>query len=414
MAKTLLHIEQLGPHGDGIAHSPRGIVYVDRTAPGDTLEASVKKDAKGILRGEPLQFHELSPLRINPPCRHFEECGNCTLQHISKNFYQSWKEEKVRLALRKWKLKPATWLPSLFLGGANRRRATFSLTRNRGKLIAGYYQRRSQQLSHIAACEVALPDLLERKQALEPFLSALVQEGEVLDLFLQKIGNQYEAVLTEPKKTKKEFLTALIESDLLDRFALKTKKGIQTLHQPRELYAHFGELKVALPPASFLQPTVEGEMALTQAVLQAVSPSSSIADLFSGAGTFSGPLLSRGPVSSFEWNLHAVNNLKKAAKDLPLQAFRRDLFLNPLKSKELKAFETVVLDPPRAGCLEQARWIAQSRCPTVVSISCNPATFARDAHALVQGGYFFKSVQVIDQFLWSSHVEMVGVFLKKS
>ena len=155
-------------------------------------------------------------------------------------------------------------------------------------------------------------------------------------------------------------------------------------------------------------------MALTQAVLQAVSPSASISDLFSGAGTFSGPLLSRGPVSSFEWNLHAVNNLKKAAKDFPLQAFRRDLFLNPLKSKELRAFETVVLDPPRAGCLEQARSIAQSRCPTVVSISCNPATFARDAHALVQGGYFFKSVQVIDQFLWSSHVEMVGIFLKKS
>jgi 23S rRNA (uracil1939-C5)-methyltransferase len=177
--------------------------------------------------------------------------------------------------------------------------------------------------------------------------------------------------------------------------------------------AAFGKLKVGLGPAAFLQPTLEGERALVETVLGALPRDARLADLFSGYGTFSGPMLASGSVDSYESVPAAVAALARAAKGKPLKAFRRDLFARPLRRDEINRYDAVVFDPPRAGCPDQAAEMASARTPCLIGVSCNPATFARDARILCEGGYWLESVQVIDQFLWSHHVEVVGVFTKR-
>jgi len=147
-------------------------------------------------------------------------------------------------------------------------------------------------------------------------------------------------------------------------------------------------------------------------LMAALPEGKQFADLFSGCGTFSGAMLSRGSVDSFESSNSAVKSLSEATRNFPLKVYRRDLFKNPIRHQDLNRFDAIVFDPPRAGCEEQAHQMALSKCKTLIGVSCNPATFARDAKILVRGGYQLQSLQVIDQFLWSHHVELVGVFKK--
>ena len=413
MALSRLTIKTIGPQGDGIALGPQGqTIFFERTAPGDEVEARFTQDKHGVFRGEVIKFHSLSPLRTQPPCPHFDKCGNCTLQHLALETYQKWKEEKVLNAFRAKKLSPKIWLKPHFLGGSHRRRATFSITKRKGKGVMGYYSRRSQLISEIETCDISLKELLDLKKEMEPLLFSFIKEGQTVDLFLQKASIHWELVFKGWEKPPKALLQELAHLTSICRISTQLSNGIQVLFERAPLQSQFGPLKVNLPPHCFLQPTAEGEKALVQAVVENTPPKSRIADLFCGAGTFSGPSLLKGEVSAYESHIHSVNALRKAGAKFPLKVFERDLFSRPLNKQELNRFDVVIFDPPRAGCLEQAQEMAHSSVPLLIGVSCNPATFARDASLLVRRGYELKSLQLFDQFLWSHHVEVVGVFTK--
>lgn len=405
-----LYISHLGPQGDGIAKTKRGIVFVDRAAPRETVEASLYKDRKGATRAAILDLIDSSPFRSSPPCPHFSDCGNCSFQHLTQNFYRDWKIELVKTALLDEKVKVSAWEPPVFLPGKNRRRITITASLTKSKLTLGYYQRRTRNVFNLTECEIVHPDLFLFVQSLRPFISLLVKAHNKIDVFFQKSENQYEMIFLSPVDLPPKTVKELKQNSNLSRLGLKSEKGIRVLFDKQKMVSTFGSLKVKLPPFSFLQPTEEGERALVKTVLQPLKSHHKIADLFSGSGTFSGPLLSKGFVSAYESNPESVSALKAAAQEKPLKAFRRDLFKNPLKASELEAFDAVVFDPPRAGCLEQAKQLARSSCPILIGVSCNPQSFARDAKIITHGGYRLVKVQVIDQFLWSHHVELVGVF----
>jgi 23S rRNA (uracil1939-C5)-methyltransferase len=414
-----LEIDRLGPKGDGIARSPRGSVYLERTAPGDQVKAKIYKDSEGVLRGDVVAVTHPSPYRQTPPCPHYEKCGNCTLQHLNTEFYRFWKTNMVKEAFLKVGLKPLKWLKPIFVEGHNRRRLTFTVVKKKGKVVMGYYQRRSKEVTDIESCEIADPKLLELKKTLKPFLNRLVKEGQTADLFFQLIDESIDMVISDPfgKLGKIDSTTLNILEDLCDvtsisRVSFKVDDKFQTLIKKQTVHKPFGKLKVELPPAAFLQPTSEGEEALVSSVMNALPTQGKFADLFSGCGTFSGPLLDRGSVDAFESGALAVKALSKLSSEVPLRVYRRDLFKNPVRYQDLNSFDAIVFDPPRAGCVEQAHEMALSNCKTLVGVSCNPATFARDAKILSKGKYQLKSLQVIDQFLWSHHVEVVGVFIK--
>lgn len=417
--KPIVSPERLGPKGDGICRDRRGTIYVERSAPLDQLKIKVFEDSAGVKRGEILEIVKASPHRQNPPCPHYHQCGNCTLLHLKTDYYRKWKTETVQEAFLKLGIKPQTWLEPIFLGGHNRRRATFSVLKKRGKVKMGYYKRRSKELTEIESCEIADPVMLEFKKQIKPFLSFLTQEGEPLDLFAQWVDGKMDLVITgplgkhgKPNRAFVETLKDALEVSQVSRVSWKSESKIQVLIQKEPIETKFGSISVELPPGAFLQPTLEGEKALVSAVMKALPTAGKFADLFSGCGTFTGPMLERGSVEAFEFYEPAVASLSRAARENNLGVYKRDLFKNPLRHQDLSKFDAIVFDPPRAGCPEQAHELALSKCPTLIGVSCNPATFARDSKIILKGGYKLKSLQVVDQFLGSHHVEIVGVFKK--
>lgn len=416
-----LTILELGPKGDGVHRGPRGRVYVERTAPGDKLRGEVQVDRAGIPRAEIVEMLEASPHRQVAPCPHYSVCGNCTLQHLNQDYYHAWKTKMVEEAFRAEGLKPQNWLKPIFIAGGNRRRATFSAFKGGRSLAFGYYQRRSQRIHDIDSCLVADPRLLELRAAIKPILMTLMSEAAPVDVFLQISGNAVDVVLTgpigihgRPDEACRPAVQKILDLPGVARVSWRVREGavIEPLLNRGAVHAQFGILQVALPPDAFMQPTPEGEAALVDAIMKELPDDGHFADLFSGCGTFSGPMLTHGSVDSFESDVPAVQALAKAARGMPLRVFKRDLFKNPLHPQELNHFDAVIFDPPRAGCEAQMVSLAKSRVDRVIGLSCNPATFARDARLLTKGGYRLKSLQIVDQFIWSHHVEVVGVFTK--
>jgi 23S rRNA (uracil1939-C5)-methyltransferase len=399
---------------------PEGRVFVERSAPGDRLKALVVRDAQGLLRAEPVELVTPSSHRQTPPCVHYEQCGNCTLQHLDEKFYRGWKTFVVRDALRKVGLQPLRWLETAFVPPGTRRRATFTAVKRGNQVSVGFYQRRSQEVTDIQACLVADPGLLTVQKSLARVLSPMLRQDQPVDVFLQKVLEGVDMVVTgpigksgQPDRAVAAGLGSLMQATPVVRVSWRPHEG----ETPRVIcgakaHAQFGALRVPLPPAAFMQPTPEGEAALVAAVLKALPDGGMFADLFSGCGTFAGPMLQKGSVDAFEAVPGAVNALFSASRGSRLKVFRRDLFNNPLRRDEINRFDAVVFDPPRAGCEAQAFEMARAKAGVLISVSCNPATFSRDARVLVDGGYWLRSIQVIDQFAWSHHVEVVGVFTK--
>jgi 23S rRNA (uracil1939-C5)-methyltransferase len=418
-----LLIHDLGPKGDGIHRSRAGSVYVDRALPGDRVQATVRRDAGGVLRGELLKLVKASPHRVKAPCPNYTVCGGCTLQHARDDFYRHWKVEIVREALRGKGLKPLVWRDPIFLPAGDRRRATFTAYKTDNGVILGHYRRRAHQVTDIASCLVADPAIMDLRGRLTTLLAPILLEGEPASAFIQRVNGQVDIVITgpvgkmgKPDGRVREAMARLAREVKAQRISWRATLGdaaeiISEVSPPR---ARFGALDIILPPLAFLQPTQAGETALVEAVMALLPRAGKFADLFSGCGTFTGPMLERGGVDAYESVAAAVRALDKAKGDWPLKAIRRDLFVHPLRRDEANRYDAIVFDPPRAGAEAQVRALASSRTPRLVGVSCNPATFARDARILVDGGYRLDSVQIVDQFTWSHHVELVAAFTKRS
>lgn len=415
-AQTLT-IEDIGPKGDGIARGDRGALYIDRALPDDVIEAKLYKSDDGVVRGSVERIVKASPFRVEPDCPLYDRCGGCSLQHAEGDFYRKYKVHLVQSALKRVGLK-TKFLPPVFCASRGRRRATFAVFLQNKKLVMGYYKRRSHIITDVEDCLVVHPDLLAWRDRIAPYLKEIIRDSRPVDVFLQLVDGRCEIVINGPVGRKdspdlqvREAAAKLVQDTGAARLSWRMKAfdEPEILVESKPVIAHFGSLAVTLPPAAFLQPTMEGETALVNAVLDFLpQDSKNAADLFCGCGTFTGPLLDKvGKLSAFD--IGGVDALQKT-KTPGLTAVKRDLFKNPLRREELNEFDVVVFDPPRAGAKEQMVDLAKSRVRTAIGVSCNPATFARDARVLCDHGFRLEAVQIVDQFVWSHHVELVALF----
>jgi len=418
---TQLKVTALGQQGDGLALYQDKKVFVDGGLPDETLEVSLTPQPDGqSFRGSINNIIEASPHRATPPCPHYNQCGGCQLQHMSESFYRSWKQEMVMASLSFNDLTPEYIEEPIFISAQTRRRASFKVIKQHGKAVIGYHQKRSHYITAITECLVLDPALLEAKDSLQPYLDELVQDKNGIDLFLQKIGAQIDCVITgqigaakEPDLDVKLTVAEIIHNTPITRISWRKKERAEPelLIEKAPIRTLMGPLSVALPPLAFLQPSQQGADALISKVLAALPDTPlNIADLFSGNGTFTGALLQAGhEVMAYEGDEAAVNALRKAGHS---KTERRDLFKEPLSVTEVNRFEVIVLDPPRAGAKTQCEILANSDVPLIIYVSCSPVSFARDAAKLVEGGYDFTRFGMVDQFIWSTHTEIVGVFRK--
>ncbi len=417
--ETTVTITTLGQQGDGIALHEERPLFVARAAAGDRLRVDLPTGKETHARI--IEVLEPGPSRRNAPCPHYERCGGCQLQHLDLQAYQAWKENAVQQMLAKAGVVPDMWLPSVFIPNGTRRRVTFAAHKKDKNVTLGLHQLRSHQIEDLTTCLLLTPALENIRAKLKPYLLRLLPEGKPTDVSLQDIDGSVELILTgdfgDLSFTKMDLINEMAYGLGLARIGWR--KGLfdkaDTLIAPLPTKKTFGKIQVDIPPASFLQPSGEGEAALVAGVLEGCKDlkRAAFADLFAGCGTFTGHLLERGTVYAAESEAESIEALKKVALSMPkkLQAEKRDLFKEPLTVKELNGFDCVVFDPPRAGAQAQAATMAQAqKLNRIIAVSCNPVTFIRDAELLIGGGYKLKSVQLVDQFIWSAHSELIGVF----
>jgi 23S rRNA (uracil1939-C5)-methyltransferase len=412
MTETLT-ITRVGGQGDGIAETPAGPVFAPLTLPGETVRAEVRDG-----RAEAVEVIHASPDRIEPVSPHYGDCGGCSLQHWASEPYLAWKREQVRLALARegidTEIEPAVAVPP----GTRRRLALHARRGPDGRAILGFKARKSWRLVEIRICPVADPRLVAAIPALTRVAEAFLEHPKsapTLHVTWTLTGLDVDVTGVERRSggLSRDAQLRAIEAAAAADLARLSLAG-DTLVMSRQPVVAFGPATVPLPPGGFLQAVPEAEAAMVARAIEAVRGAKKIADLFCGAGTFTFPLATVAPVLAADASAAGIAALKAGvgtAKGLkPITAEARDLFRRPLAPYDLRGCDAVVLDPPRAGAREQTAQLPGTKAHTIVYVSCNPVTFARDARLLIDAGFRLERVTPVDQFLWSAHVELVGVF----
>ncbi|WP_309622469.1 class I SAM-dependent RNA methyltransferase [Novosphingobium sp.] len=416
---TTEEIIRIAAKGDGITASGR---FAWGAAPGDLLRED------GSL--------EWGPHHVTPPCRHFGQCGGCQLQQLDEETLAGFVAARVGNASASQELGAAQITPPHLSPSRSRRRASLKAVSSGGRVVLGYNEAKSARVIELAECPVLRPELAA---LLGPLRKLLIQLGQgqaapkgrtkakagkhghvrlAADVELTSTDQGVDLGIKGLSAEGLELTQALLDfarEHALARVTIDGGYGADVVWEPEPVTVTLSGVAVPFPPGSFLQATLDGEAALTSAAREWLAGAASVADLFAGLGTFAFALA--GP----ETKVLAVEAARDASQacaaaagrvQAPVHALHRDLFRNPLLADELNRFDAVVLDPPRAGAREQVERIAGSTVGRVVYISCNPASWAKDARTLVDGGYRLAELRPVGQFRWSTHVELASLFVR--
>jgi 23S rRNA (uracil1939-C5)-methyltransferase len=384
--------------GRGEGRSAAG-KFVPMAVPGDWL------DAAGVLHRGP--HHQ------TPSCRHFGSCGGCQLQHVSDSAYADWMIERISGAMAGQGLPVPEIRPPHLSPPQARRRAAMKVQRRGNTVLLGFNEGGSHRLIDLRACPVLHLALWAMMEPLRGLLGTLLPprgNGTVQ----MTLADQGVDVLIGGARADTlaahEAIGDFARNHALARLAIDQGDGPETQWEPEPATVTLSGVPVGLPHAAFLQPTIDGEAALSAAVREAVEDAAHVADLFAGLGTFAFALAGERTIHAVEGARAAFIALQIAAnrRQLFIKGEHRDLYRRPLTTADLSAFAAVVIDPPRAGAEEQVTALAGSSVPRVAYVSCNPATFARDARILADGGYAVDWIQPVGQFRWSTHMELAA------
>ena len=405
-------IDHVGHHGDGVAITGGGNIYVPYALGGETVEVGPvpghHPDRRRLLKVETAIAE-----RITPFCPHFGVCGGCAIQHWDAAAYSAWKRDLVVATLAQAGIDGEV-APLVDAHGAGRRRITLHARMGTHEVLkVGYAASGSHDIVPIDRCPILDPHLNGAIEVAWALAEPLISIGKPLDVQVTATDSGLDVDVRGSGPLSTALITQLSRIAEQHRLARLTRHGELVLMRTPPVVA-MGTANVALPPGSFLQATVAGEEILAALVSEHCRRAKQIADLFCGVGPFALRLAAKSKVDAFDNDAGAVTALQKAATSTsglkPVRAEPRDLFRRPLMPQELRDYDTVVFDPPRQGAQAQATQLAASKVPTVVAVSCNVTTLARDAKILIDGGYKIDGVTPVDQFRHTPHVELVARF----
>ncbi len=418
-------VDRLGAQGDGLAQADLMArtqnLYIPGTLAGEQVRVETRaKRGDGILC-ELLEVLTSSDDRTQPGCPYYVQCGGCALQHMNISAYADWKRDRVVQALCQRGFEDPPVLDTVLIGEGTRRRVTFTASQRGKRLVFGFNARSSHNLVEIDACPLLVPELNDLIAPMSDAFAAFLKDGTKARVHVTACENGADVLIEcsqDLDLSAREAIATFIQSTGAIRVGWK-QEGLTPEPVVQEVtpLVYLSGVPVELPQGGFLQASVEGEHAIRDSVLAGVgSDSKRIADLFCGLGSFTIPLAAQAIVEAYDLTEGPVRALERAAGRANLGgrivASVRDLGRQPLDVKELSKFDAVVFDPPRAGAADQVQYLADADVARVVGVSCNPATFARDARILVDGGFKLLSVQPIDQFTYSAHVELVAHFAR--
>ena len=409
-----LVIDHVGHFGDGVAIAGEHNVYVPYTLGGETVEVAAlpaHPDRRRLLAVE-----RASPQRITPFCAHFGVCGGCAIQHWQTERYQAWKRELVIETLAQAKLACEVY-PLIDAHGLGRRRMTLHARMGTHDVLkVGFAAAGSHDIIPVDHCPILDPGLSCALEAAWAVSEPLIATAKPLDIQMTATDNGLDVDIRGSGPLPAATIATLSRVAEQHALARLTRHGELVLMRTPPTIA-IGKASLTLPPGSFLQATAAGEEALAALVTEHCKRAKHIADLFCGVGPFALRLAALSRISAFDSDAGAIAALQKAAMATsglkPVKAEVRDLFRRPLMPQELRDYDAVVFDPPRQGAQAQARQLAAGKIPVVIAVSCNAASFARDARILVDGGYTLEGVTPVDQFRHTPHVELVARFVRK-
>lgn len=391
-------IIRVAAKGDGVTATGR---HVALAAPGDRVAADGT-----LLPG---------PHHVRPPCRHFPRCGGCQVQHLDEAALADFVSGRVAYAAQGQGLEPAVLAAPRLSPPHSRRRATLRAINGGGRPLIGFNEGGSHKVIDLKECHVIAPELFALVEPLRTMLAG--NRGKyALEITLTLTDQGVDCAIKGLQLDGLQQTEALLDfcrEQGLARLMLDQGYGAEGFWEPEPVTVTLGGVRVDYPAGAFLQATADGEQALANAARDWLAGSARVADLFSGLGTFAFALAEQSSVLAAEAARDAHLACRTAANRnrLPVEAVHRDLFRNPLRAEELRGLDGVVIDPPRAGAREQVAQIAASGVPKVVYISCNPASWAKDARVLADAGYHLAELRPVGQFRWSTHVELASLFV---
>jgi len=418
MATLEITIDDVGAQGDGIAHQNNATIFVGGALKGERVRIDLPDTANVVKRGELLEVLIPSSQRNQPPCPHFHKCGGCRFQHMNDSAYSEFKINQLLEILLRERLSLPPMLPPVVTAAQTRRRARVAVKHTNDGVLVGFNEWRSREIVNVTACEVVIPSIVTMIDKLRAYLPMWLPRGESCDVQITALHDGIDIVLIGGPRldvNARQNMGALAERLGVAHLSWRKwdRSPIEPIAHRTPLSVKFGKTRLAFPPASFLQATAAGEAALIDFVCSAEQPGQRVLDLFSGLGTFGLSLEAPKSVHFCDLDGPAMGALQGVAKQNSRYSTSiRNLNTDPFSSGECNDYDLVIFDPPRGGAKAQAREIAKSDVKCVVGISCDPVSFAHDAQTLINGGYEIQKLLPVDQFLWSSHIELAALFLK--
>ena len=392
-------IVRVAAKGDGVTASGRHAAFA---APGDRLHPD------GIV--------EPGPHHAQPPCRHFGRCGGCQVQHLDEESLAEFVHDRVLYAAEGQGLVPERVTPVHLSPRRTRRRTTLRAINGGGRPLIGFNEAGSHKVVDMRECHVLAPELFALIEPLRAMLAPRRDRYAVeitLALTDQGVDCAIKGLVLDGLEPT-EALLDFCRGQRLARLTLDQGYGPDTFWEPEPVSVTLSGVKVDYPAGAFLQATADGEAALASAVREWLGGAERVADLFAGLGTFAFALSGSSRVVAAEAarDAHLACRAAAGRARVPIEALHRDLFRNPLRAEELRGFDGVVLDPPRAGARDQVMQLATSEVPRIAYVSCNPSSWARDGRVLADAGYRLAELRPVGQFRWSTHVELASLFVR--
>ena len=418
-----LFIDKLDKSGVGISlMQNENVCLVPYTLPGERVKANIINKFKSKMFCSNLEILKKSSERSKNTCEHFTKCGGCLLQHWKYENYKQWKFNLIRQPLLKLTPDIKT-LDMISTENFSRRRVKFFLRQNNNSCKLGFKKYKSETLININNCIIIDPEIMEFMSEVKYAFNKSFLTNEILIFHVNKLDYGLDILIQTNK--------SLRINDLINIFKNFKSKIISIYHQQNnqnpELILFYNKNKLSfgvenvyglIPPAGFFQATKLAENELIKNILSEIkNKNENVLDLYSGSGTFTLPLLKNG------YKVYAIDNNKSSIESLIKSSKEQNLFNNfkynisnltkeKIETHFFQNFDMVILDPPRAGAIIQVTSLGKSKVKKIIYISCNIQTFLRDSQILLSHGYKIKYILPIDQFLYTSHLEIFSVFEK--
>ncbi|WP_198264509.1 23S rRNA (uracil(1939)-C(5))-methyltransferase RlmD [sulfur-oxidizing endosymbiont of Gigantopelta aegis] len=436
-------IESVSHDGKGVCHVDDMTVFIDGALEGEEISFIYTNKRKNIGEGKVHEIIKASPLRVEPECEHFSYCGGCSLQHLADD-QQILLKQGIMLDNLKHlgKSEPETVLEPLrgpHWGYRTKARLGVRFVVKKDKMLVGFREKHSNFLAELETCKVLHPDVGLHLRGLSELILSLSIYKQIPQIEVAYGDDQGAFIVRH--------LAAFTEEDLqkISAYAEKMSlhiylqsKGPDTvirLYPPLEdddnkTEGTFQELSYALPeydivnyfrPTDFTQVNMEINRKMIDLALELMAPKANdkVLDLFCGLGNFTLPIARQvAHVTGVEGSSELVIRAKENALRngiVNTDYFAADLFEDFATMKwAQQQYDCILLDPARSGAMAIVEYLPKFGAKTVVYVSCNPSTLARDTEIMVhKNGYTLVKAGVMDMFPHTSHVESIALFMKK-